>query len=68
MCGPKFCSMKITQDVRDFTEKLDSGEINIKILDETITMSAEQGMAAKAKEINESGAEIYQAPVLTKSH
>jgi phosphomethylpyrimidine synthase len=67
MCGPKFCSMKITQDVRDFTAKLDSGEINIKILDETITMTAEQGMALKAKEFTESGAEIYQPPVLDKA-
>jgi phosphomethylpyrimidine synthase len=71
MCGPKFCSMKITHDVRDFTAKLDSGEINIKILDETITMTttmiAEQGMLAKAKEFNESGAEIYQPSVLDKA-
>ncbi|MEL0628994.1 phosphomethylpyrimidine synthase ThiC [Psychromonas aquatilis] len=67
MCGPKFCSMKITQDVRDFTAKLDSGEISIKILDETISMSAEQGMAIKAKEFTESGAEIYQPPMLDKA-
>jgi len=67
MCGPKFCSMKITQDVRDFTAKLDSGEISIKILDETINMSAEQGMAIKAKEFTESGAEIYQPPMLDKA-
>ncbi|MDN2663514.1 phosphomethylpyrimidine synthase ThiC [Psychromonas sp. 14N.309.X.WAT.B.A12] len=67
MCGPKFCSMKITQDVRDFTAKLDSGEISIKILDETITMSAEEGMAIKAKEFTDSGAEIYQPPVLDKA-
>ena len=66
MCGPKFCSMKITQDVRDFTAKLDSGEISIKILDETITMTAEEGMAIKAKEFNESGAEIYLPPQLDK--
>lgn len=66
MCGPKFCSMKITQDVRDFSDKLDSGEISIKILDETITMSAEQGMAEKAKQFNESGAEIYQPTSLNK--
>ena len=64
MCGPKFCSMKITQDVRDFSEKLDSGEISIKILDETITMTAAQGMAEKAKQFNESGAEIYQPAAL----
>jgi len=67
MCGPKFCSMKITQDVRDFTAKLDSGEISIKILDETISMSAEEGMALKAKEFTDSGAEIYQPPVLDKA-
>ena len=71
MCGPKFCSMKITQDVRDFTAKLDSGEISIKILDETIVMAAgmtpEQGMAIKAKEFTDSGAEIYQPPVLDKA-
>ena len=71
MCGPKFCSMKITQDVRDFTAKLDSGEINIKILDETIVMTtgmtAEEGMALKAKEFTDSGAEIYQPPVLDKA-
>ena len=67
MCGPKFCSMKITQDVRDFTAKLDSGEISIKILDETITMTAEEGMALKAKEFNDTGAEIYQPPVLDKA-
>jgi len=63
--------MKITQDVRDFTAKLDSGEINIKILDETIIMTtgmtAEEGMALKAKEFTDSGAEIYQPPVLDKA-
>ena len=26
MCGPKFCSMKITQDVRDHTAKLNDKE------------------------------------------
>ncbi len=60
MCGPKFCSMKITQDVRDFSDKLDSGEISIRLLDETITITAQEGMAAKAQEFNDSGAQIYQ--------
>lgn len=27
MCGPKFCSMKITQNVRDYAEKLDSNNL-----------------------------------------
>ncbi len=48
MCGPKFCSMKISQEVRN--------------LDETQIASmqaAEQGMQEKSKEFKESGAEIY---------
>jgi len=63
MCGPKFCSMKITQDVRDFAKQLEEGAISVKLLDETITITVAQGMADKAREFNESGAEIYQ-PVL----
>ncbi len=48
MCGPKFCSMKISQEVRN--------------LDETQIASmqaAEQGMQEKSKEFKQSGAEIY---------
>jgi len=44
MCGPKFCSMKISQDVRDFTAK----------------QEAEKAMEEKAKEFREAGGEIYQ--------
>ncbi len=43
MCGPKFCSMKITQDVRDYAARLE----------------AEAGMAAKAREFREAGGEVY---------
>ena len=50
MCGPKFCSMKITQDVRDYAAKLELAE------DQAI----EQGMADKAREFRESGAEVYR--------
>ena len=46
MCGPKFCSMKITQDVRDYAAKLESGDI-------------EQEMAKKSAEFKEQGSEIY---------
>ncbi|OKY25110.1 phosphomethylpyrimidine synthase ThiC [Thalassotalea sp. PP2-459] len=68
MCGPKFCSMKITQDVRDYAAKLEAenGEsISIKLLDETVTAdlsaleSAERGMAEKSQEFKDSGSEIY---------
>jgi len=49
MCGPTFCSMKITEEVREYAEKLG--------LDETAAL--EKGMEEKAKEFAEQGAEIY---------
>jgi phosphomethylpyrimidine synthase len=49
MCGPHFCSMKITQDVRDFAAKIG--------LDEQAALEA--GMAEKADEFKQVGAEIY---------
>ncbi|WP_421142623.1 phosphomethylpyrimidine synthase ThiC, partial [Aeromonas dhakensis] len=33
MCGPKFCSMKITQDVRDYAAKLEAVEIKLVGMD-----------------------------------
>lgn len=49
MCGPKFCSMKISQEVRD----LDESEVA------AINAQAEQGMQEKSAEFKETGAEIY---------
>ena len=49
MCGPKFCSMKISQDIRDHA----AGKPN------ATAEEAAQGMADKAKEFNERGGEIY---------
>ncbi len=51
MCGPNFCSMKITQDVRDYAA--DKG-----IGDETKAL--ELGMAEKAKQFREQGGEVYR--------
>ncbi len=50
MCGPHFCSMKITQDVRDYaaSQGLEEAE------------ALEKGMAEKAVEFVERGAEVYQ--------
>ncbi len=50
MCGPNFCSMKITQDVRDYAlEKgLNTGD------------ALEQGMDEKAKEFRNKGNTLYQ--------
>ncbi len=50
MCGPQFCSMKISQDVRYAALAAEQG---------LAAQAAEQGMAAKAAEFQESGGEIY---------
>ncbi|HRE13712.1 MAG TPA: phosphomethylpyrimidine synthase ThiC [Usitatibacteraceae bacterium] len=50
MCGPHFCSMKITQDVRDFAAK--HGVSNEAAL--------AKGMEAKAVEFVKGGAELYR--------
>jgi phosphomethylpyrimidine synthase len=50
MCGPHFCSMKITQDVRDYAEKQGISEVD----------ALKQGMEVKAVEFVKSGAQIYQ--------
>ncbi|QQN67822.1 MULTISPECIES: phosphomethylpyrimidine synthase ThiC [Comamonas] len=49
MCGPKFCSMKITQEVRDFAKQQGvSAENSIAV-----------GMQAKAQEFNKAGGDFY---------
>ncbi|HET9669735.1 MAG TPA: phosphomethylpyrimidine synthase ThiC [Casimicrobiaceae bacterium] len=49
MCGPHFCSMKITQDVRDYAAKQGVNE----------NEALAKGMEAKAAEFVGGGAEIY---------
>ncbi len=50
MCGPHFCSMKITQEVRDYAAA--------KGLDDTTALGA--GLREKSAEFVASGAELYQ--------
>jgi len=50
MCGPNFCSMKITQDVREYAK--DQGIENASI-------ALEKGLAEKAKQFKSQGSEIY---------
>ncbi len=59
MCGPKFCSMKITQEVRDYAAQhgADISVIGEKDIIKMIDVEAE--MQQKAKEFVESGSEIY---------
>jgi len=49
MCGPKFCSMKITQDVRDYARE--------RGLDPATAL--ESGMEEKAEEFRRAGSEVY---------
>jgi phosphomethylpyrimidine synthase len=50
MCGPHFCSMKITQDVRDYAAQKGLAD----------QQAIEAGMQEKADEFKRSGGEIYQ--------
>ena len=51
MCGPKFCSMQITQEVRDYAAAQGMAE-GVEVL--------EQGMQDKAQEFRAQGAEVYR--------
>jgi len=51
MCGPHFCSMKITQDVRDYARAHRLQDVEVAV---------EEGMKEKAEEFKRRGAEIYQ--------
>ncbi len=50
MCGPQFCSMKITQDVRDYAASHGLSD----------SEAVEKGLQEKAAECVESGGEIYR--------
>ena len=49
MCGPKFCSMKITQEVREFAARQGVSEDH----------ALSEGMAQKSAQFKASGGEIY---------
>lgn len=59
MCGPKFCSMKITQEVRDYAAKQGANLSVIGDKDIIKMIDVEAEMQQKAKEFVESGSEIY---------
>jgi phosphomethylpyrimidine synthase len=50
MCGPHFCSMKITQDVRDYAAEHGVDEV----------AALDSGMAEKSAEFREAGAHVYR--------
>ena len=53
MCGPKFCSMKISQEVRDHARAQNQ-------VTGLSTAEIKAGLAAKSEEFKEQGSEIYQ--------
>ncbi len=66
MCGPKFCSMKITQEMRDYAASLDTdgnptqGGKVILIAQATDAASAAKGVEEMSAEFRKRGSEIYQ--------
>jgi phosphomethylpyrimidine synthase len=54
MCGPKFCSMKITQEVRDFAAKQNQESTGFIAAEEV-----EAGMKQMSEKYNEGGRELY---------
>ncbi|MFJ4345859.1 phosphomethylpyrimidine synthase ThiC [Pseudomonas sp. NPDC089401] len=48
MCGPKFCSMKITQEVREYAAKI-----------ETVDVTVEQGMREQSERFRQEGSQLY---------
>jgi len=50
MCGPHFCSMKITQDVRDYAAEKGVSE----------NQALEAGLQQKAQEFRDGGAQLYR--------
>jgi phosphomethylpyrimidine synthase len=50
MCGPHFCSMKITEDVREYAKQLGL----------TPEEALEEGMENKSDEFRQAGGQIYQ--------
>jgi len=50
MCGPKFCSMKISQEVRDYADNLGVDDID---------EAKKVGMDEMSELFKESGSEVY---------
>ncbi|POX33025.1 phosphomethylpyrimidine synthase ThiC [Bacillus sp. Ru63] len=50
MCGPKFCSMRISQDIRDYAKENDLSEAE----------AINKGLKEKAKEFVDTGSNLYQ--------
>jgi phosphomethylpyrimidine synthase len=66
MCGPKFCSMKITQEVRDYAKDLEARGIDPNNVGDAIEIKmvdVEAEMKAKSEEFKQTGSEIYHKAI-----
>ena len=68
MCGPKFCSMKITQEVRDYADKLENSDtVAIKLVGmdgevqqfDAPAELVEQGMQQMSQTFKDKGGDLY---------
>jgi phosphomethylpyrimidine synthase len=50
MCGPKFCSMRISQDIRDYAQKIGTDDVNVAL---------EKGLEEQAEHFKKSGGQLY---------
>ena len=58
MCGPKFCSMKITQNVREYAKGLDASEsLGTEAMS---TAEIEQGMKEMTEKYHSEGRQLYK--------
>ncbi|MCQ8879369.1 phosphomethylpyrimidine synthase ThiC [Pseudoalteromonas shioyasakiensis] len=66
MCGPKFCSMKITQEVREYAKDLEARGIDPNNVGDAIEIKmvdVEAEMKAKSEEFKQTGSEIYHKAI-----
>jgi len=61
MCGPKFCSMKITQDVRDYAARQNArvGEAIAELQEDVGSVDPQAGMDEMSAKFKELGGELY---------
>ena len=62
MCGLKFCSMKITQDVRDYAATLNDPTLNPRPEEARSAVSkdeAQKGMAEMSEKFKSMGEQVY---------
>ena len=59
MCGPKFCSMQISQEVRDFASKQNQPSDAFIAAAGDVVADAKRGMEQMSVKFRETGSELY---------